>query len=253
MKTIAVTSGKGGVGKSSLSANLGVALSKLGYRTVIFDADLALANLEVLLGTRAEFSLQHVVAEEKTLSEVVAKGPEGVGLIAGGSGIPVLMRSGPKKLNLFFDQVQDLSNSTDVLIFDTSAGIDNKVMSFVKASDEVLLVTTPEPASVTDAYATIKTVFRNKKDAVVNVVVNMVTKESEAKEVFDILSRITKDFTGHELHYAGYVRKDDNVGLSARARKPLVQLDKKSIAAVDMTKLASKLAPGEALSLELAS
>lgn len=253
MKTIAVASGKGGVGKTSLSANLGVALAGMGYRATIFDADLALANLEVILGTRAEFTLQHVVAEEKTLEGIVARGPQGVGYIAGGSGVPTLMRSGPKKLGMFFQQVEDLAKTTDVLIFDTSAGIDNKVMAFVKAADEVLLVTTPEPASITDAYATVKTIFRNKKDAVVKVVVNMVSKESEAKDVFEILSRITKDFTGHELEFGGYVRKDDAVGQCARQRKSFVQVDKKSNAAVDTVKLASNLVAELSEAVRLAS
>lgn len=241
MKTIAVASGKGGVGKTTLSANLGVALAKMGYRVTVFDADLALANLEVILGTRAEFSLQHVVAEEKTLQEVVARGPEGVGYIAGGSGIPVLMRSGPKRLGMFFEQIQDLASNTDVLLYDTSAGIDNKVLAFIKAADEVLLVTTPEPASMTDAYATVKTVFRHRKDAQVNVVVNMAHDAEEAKEVFDILARITKDFTGHDLQFGGFVRKDDSVTTSSRQRKSFVQINPKALASIDTVRLASTL------------
>lgn len=244
MKTFAVTGGKGGVGKTSISANLGVAMAKLGYKAVVFDADLALANLEVVLGVRPEFTLQHVVAEEKSLAEIVARGPEGVGFVAGGSGIPVLMRSGPKRLGLFFEQLQELSESTDALIFDTAAGLDNKVTAFVKAADEVLLVTTPEPASLTDAYATIKTVLRAKKDAVIRVVVNMVDKEREAREVFDILERITRDFLKAEILYAGYVRRDTAAQKSAKNRKPFVQVAPESPASVDVTRLAAEILDG---------
>ena len=242
MKTIAVTSGKGGVGKTSLAANLGVTLADMGYRATVFDADLALANIEVVLGTRAEFSLQDVVAEEKTLSEVVKKGPGGVGFIAGGSGVPILMRSGPVRLGLFFDQVKALENSTDVLFFDTAAGLDNRVMSFVKFADEVLLVTTPEPASVTDAYATIKTIFRQKPDATVNIVVNMVDNETEAIEVFEVLRRITNDFVKKDVWYSGFVRRDDNVGLCARKRKPFALAEPETVAKTDTSNLACLIA-----------
>lgn len=242
MKTIAVTSGKGGVGKTSLSANMAVALSSMGYRTTVFDADLALANIEVVLGTRAEFSLQHVVAEEKILPEVVMTGPGGVGFIAGGSGIPTLMRSGPKRLGLFFDQVEALQNTTDVLFFDTSAGLDNRVMAFVKFADEVLLVTTPEPASVTDAYATIKTVFRAKPEARVTVIVNMVANEAEAREVFEVLQRITSDFVKKDVTFAGYVRKDETVGRCARNRTPFALSEHETEAKTDTIRLALHLA-----------
>jgi len=241
MKTIAVTSGKGGVGKTSLSANMGVALANMGYRAVVFDADMALANVEVILGARAEFTLQHVVAELKTLPEIVQRAAGGVGYIAGGSGVPMLMRAGPKKLKMFFEQVQSLEESTDILFFDTSAGLENRVLAFVKFADEVLLVTTPEPASVTDAYATIKTIFRQKPNAVVKVVVNMATNESEAREVYDVLQRITNDFVKKKLHYAGYVRKDDAVGKHARKRKPYALSERDTAAKTDTISLASSL------------
>lgn len=244
MKTIAVTSGKGGVGKTSLSVNMGVALANMGYRAVIFDADLALANVEVMLGARAEHTLQHVIAEEKTLSEIVQRSAGGLGFIAGGSGVPMLMRAGPKRLNLFFEQVAGLKETTDVLLFDTSAGLENRVLAFIKQADEVLLVTTPEPASVTDSYATIKTIFRQKPNAVINIVVNMASSESEAREVFDVLQRITKDFIKKEIQYVGLVRKDEEVGNHARLRKPFALNTKESPAKTDVTQLASRLVDG---------
>lgn len=241
MKTIAVTSGKGGVGKTSLSVNLAVSLADMGYRAIVFDADLALANVEVLMGARAELNLQHVVAEQNDLCEIVQRGPSGVGFIAGGSGVPSLMRSGPKKLAMFFNQVQELEQDADVLIFDTSAGLENRVMAFVKFADEVLLVTTPEPASVTDAYATLKTIFRQKPLATVKLAVNMAKNEKEALDVYDVLSRITKDFLKKELEFAGFVRRDDQVGQFARQRKPFALNTKDSVAKTDTIKLAATL------------
>ncbi|MBS1724098.1 MAG: MinD/ParA family protein [Armatimonadetes bacterium] len=249
MKTIAVTSGKGGVGKTSLSTNLGIALTRLGERTVVFDADLALANVEVLLGVRAERTLQHVVAGESSMSEIVARGPEGLGVIAGGSGIPMLMRSGPKRLGVMFEQVQELAATTDILIFDTSAGLENKVLAFLKNADEVLVVTTPEPASITDSYATIKTLFRQKPDAVVKVVVNQARDGHEANEVFGVLSRITQDFLKKELEFAGFVRQDEAVSRSARLRKPYMMAEPKSDAAKDTSKLAVSFSSAQPLKL----
>ncbi len=245
MKTIAVTSGKGGVGKTSLSANIGAALAATGVRTIVFDADLALANVELLMGAAAERNLMHVVAEECSLAEAVSKGPNGVGYIAGGSGIPTLMRSGPKRLELFFEQVRELESSTDVLIFDTAAGLENRVLAFLKAADEVLLVATPEPASVMDAYATVKTVYRHKPDAVVNVLVNAVVDRYEAQSVFTVLERIVKQFVHKEIEYLGFVRKDDAVGRCARNRSLFVVTEPKSHASADARSVAKHIAgPG---------
>lgn len=247
MKTIAITSGKGGVGKTSLTANVGVALAQMGFRTVVFDADLALANLEIGLGVRADHNLQHVVAEEKTVSEVVFRGPANVGLVAGGSGVPVLMRSGPKKLAMFFEQVQALESDTDVLLFDTSAGLENRVMAFAKFADEVVVVTTPDPASLTDAYATIKTIFRQKPKAVVKIVVNMAIDATEANGVFGVLETITKDFLKKSIGFAGFVRMDTAVSVCSRQRKPFALSTKDTPAKTDVTTLAANLVESLAL------
>ncbi|MCW5940108.1 MAG: MinD/ParA family protein [Fimbriimonadaceae bacterium] len=238
MKTIAVTSGKGGVGKTCLTANLGLGLKKLGIRPMVFDADLALANLEVAMGVRPEATLQHVVVEEKSLAEAVTEGPGGLRLIAGGSGVPMLMRAGPKKLSLIFDQLDELAETTDLLLFDTGAGLDTRNLAFLRRADEILLVTTPEPASVTDAYATLKTLFRYKKDASVRVVVNMAANESEGEAVFGVLRQIAKDFLKKEVSYAGCVRRDPTVPKNARKRTLFLQSSPSSDASQDVMKLA---------------
>ncbi|MBL8064605.1 MAG: MinD/ParA family protein [Chthonomonadaceae bacterium] len=241
MRTIAITSGKGGVGKSSLTVNLGVCMANLGLRAVVFDADLALANLEVLLGVRPEHTLQDVVAGTKTINEVVKKCPGGLGLIAGGSGIPTLARSGPKKLNLFFEQINGLASDTDVLLLDTAAGLDSRVMAFIKQADDVIVVTTPDPASVTDAYATIKAIYRNKPTASIRIVVNMVKDQAEAQQVFDILSTITHDFLKKDVSLAGFVRHDPAVVSGGRQRSPVCLHTGQSVAKADITSLAASL------------
>jgi flagellar biosynthesis protein FlhG len=241
VRTIAVTSGKGGVGKTCLTANLGLGLTKLGLRPLVFDADLALANLEVALGVRPESTLQHVVVEEKRLAETVTEGPGGLRLVAGGSGVPMLMRAGPKKLNLIFDQIAELEKTTDVLLFDTGAGLDSRNLAFLRRADEILLVTTPEPASVTDAYATLKTLFRYRKDASVRVVVNMVANDSEGEAVFGVLKQIAQDFLKKEIAYAGCVRKDPAVPKNARKRTLFLLASPNSEASQDVMKLAGTI------------
>jgi flagellar biosynthesis protein FlhG len=250
VKTLAVTSGKGGVGKTCLAANLGLGLLKLGLRPVVFDADLALANLEVVMGVRPDRTLHHVMVEEHKLTEVVTEGPSGLRLIAGGSGAPALMRAGPKRLGLVFDQLEGLRETTDVVLFDTAAGLDTRTLAFLRRADEVLVVTTPEPSSVTDAYATLKTLFRLRKDCRARVVVNMAGDETEGKAVFGVLAQIVKDFLKREAGYAGCVRRDPVVPQCARDRTLFLQAFPSSPASQDVMGLAevmvhSLLASGE--------
>jgi len=245
MKTIAITSGKGGVGKTSLSSNLAIALVEQGERVVLFDADLQLANVDVALGIKPEFTLQHVVAEQKKLVEVLADAPGGIKVVTGGSAVTSLMSAGPKRMGTFFSQFDELAEVTDQLIFDTGAGLDNRVTRFITMSDEIVLVTTPDPTAVTDAYATAKTAFRKKPDAKISVIVNMVTSESEGKAVFKTLATITESFLKKELHFLGSVHQDQAVASAIRSRKPLLTLAPSSQATKDIRKLAKKLLEGE--------
>lgn len=241
MRTYAVTSGKGGVGKTSVAANFGIALQQSGWRTVLFDADLELANLDVILGVKPQSTLQHVLAGDKTLTEAVAAGPGGVGAIFGGSAISVLMNAGPKRMGMFITQLPDLEAHHDVLVFDTSAGIDSKVMTFLRLADEVLVVTTPDPASVTDAYATLKVLFKRKPESVVHVMVNMAGNDVEAKSIFDALQTIVWRFLSRDLHYAGYVRYDPKAVEAARKRVPYMVSAPGCQAAQDMRLVAASV------------
>ena len=209
MRTIAITSGKGGVGKTSIAINLGCALSEAGKRVVLFDADLQLANLDVALGIEAEYSLQHVVSGELSLTEVLTPGPMGMRIVTGGSAVTSLMHAGPQRLAKFMGQLDDLAKTTDFLIFDTAAGLDNRVFAFLKRADEVLVVLTPEPTSVTDAYATIKVLFRRKPDATVRALVNRATSEAVAKATYKALKTTVHNFLDRDLLYAGSVCRDE--------------------------------------------
>jgi flagellar biosynthesis protein FlhG len=241
MKTITISSGKGGVGKSSIAVNLGFALAKVQKKTLLFDADLALANLDVMIGCQPEFTLQHVLAEEKTLAEIVYRAPHGLGLIPGASGIGMLMNSGPKRLAKFFEGLKELEAETDFLIFDTSAGLDNRVMAFMRAADEVLLIATPDPTSLTDAYATAKVLFRRQPDAKIKLVLNQVRDENEAEALFARLQAVTQSFLKKSLSYGGYVRYDVQAMQATRTRTPYLLSSQYCLASNDIMELASNL------------
>ena len=241
MRTIAVTSGKGGVGKTNLSANLAIALTSLGKRVVVFDADLGLANLDVVLGTKSQFTLQHVLAGEKRLIEVVAPGPGGISFIAGGSGVQGLVNLNGQQLERFLAELAEFERSADILIFDTGAGIDELVMTFAEAADETLLVTTPDPASITDAYATAKLLYGRKPDASVRVVMNMVSDEAHAKAVFAKIQTISHQFLGKNLIYGGHIRNDHRAIACIRSRRPFLIADPTCPAAQDVSVVAARL------------
>lgn len=241
MRTIAVTSGKGGVGKTNLSANLAIAFAQKGLRTLVFDADLGLANLDVVLGTRAPFTLQNVMSGEKSLAEIVCQGPGGIQFIAGGSGVQALVNLAGEQLDGFLVQLAELETSTDVLIFDTGAGIDANTMTFLEAADDVLLVTTPDPASITDAYATAKTLYSSKPSAQVRVVMNMVADEAQARAVYAKLFSIAQQFLDKTVHYAGHVRQDPVAVACIRKRQPFLLGDPHCAASRDVAALASGL------------
>jgi flagellar biosynthesis protein FlhG len=238
MRKIAVSGGKGGVGKSVIAANIAISLAKKGRRTVLFDADLQLANIDVLLGISSPYNLQHVVNGDMSLAEIAALGPEGLRVITGGSAVQGLMNAGPKRMGTFIAQFDELKTSTDFLIFDTGAGLDNRVMTFLRLADQVVLVTTPDPTSVTDAYATCKVLIKKDPHAQIGVVVNEADSDEEARSVFAAFNGICTNFLGRQVQYFGAVRADHAVSESVRKRKPLMVNFEKSKAAFDILHLA---------------
>ena len=240
MRAIAVTSGKGGVGKTNLSANLAIGLASRGKRVTVFDADIGLANLDVVLGVPAKGTLQQVISGEKKLDEVLADGPGGIKFLGGGSGIETMINLNGRAGEAFLDEVKKLESSTDILVFDTGAGIDANVMTFLSAADEVLVIVTPDPASLTDGYATIKAILGGNKQAPIRVVMNMVDDEAQGKAVFARLTSIAQQFLGVSLVYAGYVRSDPKAGAYVRQRKPWM-LDRSLPATHDVNRIAGWL------------
>lgn len=242
MIRVAITGGKGGVGKSCVAASVAVAMAKKGHRTVLFDADLGLANVDILLGLKAEATLQHVVNEEKTLREALTPGPFGLRVACGGSGIGSLMNAGPKRLERFFSQLADLEKDTDFLIFDTGSGIDRRVMAFLRASDHVVVVATPDPSSLTDAYATIKTLNRYDKIVPVHILTNRVDYDIEGQQTFKTLKQVSQKFLKRDVDSLGSIPNDPGLTAAVRQRKPLLEVAPNSPSAKALGKVADKVA-----------
>ncbi|MBI1756372.1 MAG: MinD/ParA family protein [Fimbriimonas ginsengisoli] len=242
MRITAVTSGKGGVGKTNLSANLGIALADLDRSVLLFDADIGLANLDLVLGCPSSIKLQHVVRGDTTLASAIQSGPGGVKFIAGGSGIESLFQMEDRILDRFLSEVQDLELQFDDLILDTGSGIDDNVLTFLCAADETLLVVTPDPASMADSYAIAKALWLRRPDANVRVVMNMVENEAEGRLVFARINAVAQEFLGRALRYAGCVRHDREAVFHIRARRPFLLADPTLAASKDVRNIARLLA-----------
>ena len=222
-KIFAITSGKGGVGKSNTAVNLAIAFRKMDKRVIIFDADLGLANVEVMFGTVPKYSLKDFVYGDMELSEIITKGPMDIGFISGGSGMLSLNNLDEDQRQGLVYGLSKLSELCDILIIDTGAGVSDSVLDFVMASPEVLLITTPEPSSITDAYSLIKAVFgrRDTKGRVPNisVVANKVLSESEGDAVYTKLSSVVKRFLNEKITYMGCIPQDPLLENAVRSQK----------------------------------
>lgn len=244
-RVIAVTSGKGGVGKTSLSVNLAMEMAKLGKKVVIFDADFGLANVEVMLGIRPTYNLLDLIHNNKTMPEIITKGPMGIGFISGGSGVSELASLDKNNIKLLISEMVKLDKMYDVVIIDTGAGITDSVMEFVMVSPEVLLVVTPEPTSITDAYSLLK-VLRRKNEfnplyKTINVVSNRVTNDSEGDEIFAKMNTVSSKFLNTKLEYMGSIPQDKNASMAIIEQKPVVTAYPNTPASKAIGELADKL------------
>mgnify|MGYP004618962971 FL=1 len=244
-KVITVTSGKGGVGKSSLSVNLAIQLSRMGKRVVIFDADFGLANIEIMLGLHPRYNLADMMYRGKTLNDIITYGPENVGFISGGSGIQELANLSREQVVTLIQKLNELDEFADVVIVDTGAGISDTVLEFVAASEEVLLVATPEPTSITDAYALLKTLNKKatyrKEKTVVKMIANQVHGNRDAKELFEKLGMVVAIFLDIEVEYLGSVPYDHNMQKAIMKQTPISILDSSCNTARAVNQIANTL------------
>ena len=240
-KVIAVTSGKGGVGKSNMVINIGIALAKLRRRVLIVDVDLGLANIETLLGISCDYNVQHVVDGQKKLEDIIVPGASGIRIIPGSSGISRLADLSGKKRKEFINHFARLQGTVDVILVDTMAGISKNVVGFAVAADEILLVTTPEPTSVLDAYAMVKTVFHRQRNANIKVLVNMVNDERQAKRTAHRIESVVKQFLNRRVRTVGYVPLDHHVRQAVMKSRALMELYPNSPAAKSVRTVAARL------------
>jgi flagellar biosynthesis protein FlhG len=225
-RVITVTSGKGGVGKTSISVNIALQFQAQGKRVVVLDADFGLANVEVMLGIRPRYDLADVVFNEKPIEDVITEGPAGIGFISGGSGVQDLVNLDKVRLQKMIAQLVKLDRLYDIVIIDTGAGIADSVIEFVLSSPEVILVITPEPTSITDAYSLLKAVNRKKefnRDAKsIKVITNRVVDEEDGQEIYDKISIVVSKFLNIQLEYLGYIPYDRRLGSAVLEQKPVV-------------------------------
>ena len=244
-RVITITSGKGGVGKTNFAVNLGIALSKLGQKVLLVDADLGLANVDVMLGLISKYNLGHVLLGERKIADIIINGPAGMRIIPGGSGMYKLANLGDKKLTQCLEYLNQLEKETDIILIDTGAGLSKNVLKFVLAAGEVIIVTTPEPTAITDAYGIIKVITASKRDLPIQVVVNMVKNEKEAEEVMERLSAVSQRFLGMDLEKLGFIPLDAVVPKAVKEQQPFILGYPRSIVAQNISQIATKLVNGD--------
>ena len=224
-KVIAVTSGKGGVGKSNVSINLAIQLTKLQHRVVIFDADFGLANIEVMFGAVPKYNFSDLIYGGKGIRDIITQGPMGIGFISGGSGIPGMGNLTKPQIEYLAGCLCELDEIADIIIIDTGAGISDSVVSFLTACAEILLVVTPEPTSVTDAYSLLKILNRTpgfgNENTSIRVVTNRVGSEHEGAVLYSKLNAVVKRFLDIRIGFLGYVPEDRNISRAVIQQTPI--------------------------------
>ena len=247
---IAVTSGKGGVGKSNVAVNLAIQFASAGKEVVLLDADLGLANADVLCNVELPFNLAHVIARKKELRDVMVKAPGGFRLIGGASGLARMADLSDADRQRLVDALAGIELEADIMVIDTGAGISPNVLSFTRAADHVLVVTTPEPTAITDAYAVIKVISKDEGDRQVSLLVNQVRSPVEARIVHERIAKVARQFLNVSVLDAGYISLDEAVVAAVRRRVPFVLSAPRSPASVCLAHLAVRLEHGVAASLE---
>lgn len=253
-RVITITSGKGGVGKSNTSVNLAVWLSRLGKRVIIFDADFGLANVEVMFGVIPKYTLADVIYENQTIKSIISNGPLGIDFISAGSSVVGLNNLNHKQIHFIVSAINELNSMYDFIIIDTGAGVSEQVMEFVAASNEIVLVTTPEPTSITDSYSLLKALYKRPDFDPSKVCIRVISNRAASKEdgsiVFNKINSVVMQFLNGSLEYLGYVPSDAMVEKAVRQQKILSIYDPTSKAARSFEEIAKRLLDNESAALD---
>ncbi len=239
-QVLAVTSGKGGVGKTSVSVNLGVAMSRYGKSVMVMDADLGLANVDILLGLQPRFNLSHVIEQKCGMRDVIVPGPAGIRIVPGSSGITKMASLSVVQQAALIDAFNDVGGDLDVLLVDTSAGIGDSVSAFVRACQEVVVVVCDEPASITDSYALIKVLSRDYEINRFHILPNRVSSVQHGRELFHKLTRVTDRYLDVVLDFMGVIPEDDYVKKAIQQQQSVVERFPGSRSAMAFRRLAKE-------------
>ncbi|MBX3022577.1 MAG: MinD/ParA family protein [Bdellovibrionales bacterium] len=244
-RTISITSGKGGVGKTSLVCNMAYELGRRGNKVLILDGDLGMANVDIMFGQRARLNISHVLENRCQLEDILVDVAPNVQLIPGGSGVYELARLQPLHKQILMDQVSRLNRGFDYMLVDTAPGIDDNVLYLNAAAQEILVVVTPDPTSLTDAYALIKVLHQRYKENRFSIVANMVRDEQEARHVFQKLSDVASRFLCVSLEYRGSIPTDLNLRQSIRSQQMVVQAQSRCPASLAIRSMVEKVSQSD--------
>lgn len=240
-RVVVISSGKGGVGKSTLAINIALNFCEQGKRVILMDADMGLANLDVMLGLVPKYNLFHVIKEKKKIKDIIVKGPNGLDLIPGGSGISELANLKEDELNRLLAEMKKLDTSYDYLIIDTGAGISKNVTAFLLAADDVLVISTPEPTSITDAYSIVKSVTSSSYKGNLYIVVNRVSNNAEGIMVAEKFRLVCEKFLGYDIKILGHIINEPLIGEGIRRQQAFVQIYPRNQAARNIKYISSRL------------
>lgn len=240
-RIFSITSGKGGVGKTSIAVNLAYALEQQNKKTLIIDADLGLANVNILLGITTKWTLQHVIQQEKTIPEVIVTSPEGLQILPAGSGIEEMTHLTVNQKLYLKSQLDILDEKFDFLLIDTAAGISSNVMTFNQMAQEVIVILSPDPTSFTDAYATIKVLAVNYGVQEFKIITNIAKNASEGKELFQKLEKICRRFLEIPIHHLGSLSADPKLIQSSRSQKIVMKQYPKAVISKEIKSIAESI------------
>ncbi len=241
VRVISISSGKGGVGKTNIVANLGYAIGQLGKKVLIFDADLGLGNLDVLLGIAPRYNLAHVISGEKKIEEIIVKGPGNMMILPASSGVQELTKLTVKQKQIIHNQLKTLLDNVDILFIDTAAGISSNVLYFNVTAQEIIVVASPEPTSITDAYALMKVLSLKHSEKQFKLLVNMAKNADEAYNVFRQLNMVASRFLDISIEYLGHILSDGNLTMGVKKQKVISQIMPDSDAGKCFHRIAKKL------------
>ena len=242
LRVLAVSSGKGGVGKTTIVANLACALSKRGKKVLVVDTDLGLNNIDILLGLTSKKHIGHVLSGKSNVEDIILHGPEGIHVLPAGNGLQELTQLEPEKKMALMDELDRISGDYEFLIFDTSAGISSNVTFFCSAAHEIFLIATTEPTSLTDVYALMKVLHTKHSQKHFRLIINSVSSEREAQGVYRNLTAVADRFlNGVYVEYLGYILRDPNVSKAIRQQKAFLEIYPFSKFSRCMNELAEKI------------